>query len=252
MADPEYGRKFVDLIRSFLYMSFTPTDPTNAKKSAAIKAAELVTNGMTFGLGTGSTVFWLIEELGKKKQEGWIIKVVPTSKASEKLAIEKGLTVLQLQDVDQLALTIDGADEIDSAGQLIKGGGGALLREKLVAAASQRLVIIADDTKLVFRLGQFPLPVEVIPFGYKQVMKKIKAAGFAESVVLRERNGEVFMTDQSNYILDCHCKSIPDVAALDQLLHAIPGVVETGLFFNMANQAILGNDKGSVQVMNFR
>ena len=149
-------------------------------------------------------------------------------------------------------MTIDGADEIDPQGRLIKGGGGALLQEKIVAAASDELIIIADSSKLVQQLGKFPLPVEVIPFGYKQVEQKIIAAGFCKKISLRKKNSEIFVTDHGHYILDCDCDRIPDVSALNLSLHLIPGVVETGLFVNMASKAIIGHEGGKIEVINFQ
>jgi len=149
-------------------------------------------------------------------------------------------------------LTIDGADEIDPQGRLIKGGGGALLQEKIVAAASDELIIIADSLKLVQQLGKFPLPVEVIPFGYKQVEQKIMAAGSCKKISLRKKNSKTFVTDHGHYILDCACEKIPDASALNLSLHLIPGVVETGLFINMASRAIIGYEGGKIEVINFQ
>jgi ribose 5-phosphate isomerase A len=137
-------------------------------------------------------------------------------------------------------MTIDGADEIDPAGNMIKGGGGALLREKIVASASDELVIIADNTKLVPQLGRFPLPVEVISFGYKKLQEKIISSGLCRKCTLRQKDGRLFITDHQNYILDLECDAISDVVALNSKLHNMPGVVETGLFINMATRTIIG------------
>src|SRR6185295_7167290 len=152
------------------------------KRRLGIYAADLVKQGMVIGIGSGSTVFWLIEELGSRVKQGLEIKAVPTSIQTAELAGKVGIPVSDLDDIDKLLLTIDGADEIDPQGRLIKGGGGALLQEKIVAAASDELIIIADSLKLVQQLGKFPLPVEVIPFGYKQVEQKIMAAGSCKKI----------------------------------------------------------------------
>ena len=223
-----------------------------AKKSAGIYAADFVKQGMTIGIGSGSTVYWLIRELGKRVKEGLKIMVVPTSIQTAQLAKKAGIDLLDLTEVERLALTIDGADEIDPNGNLIKGGGGAMLQEKMVAAASEELIIIADNSKLVQQLGKFPLPVEVIPLGYKQVQEKIIIGGFCKKTELRKNNDEIFITDHHNYILDCEWEKITDPFALNVSLHLIPGVVETGLFINMASKAIIGFEDGRVEEMKYR
>jgi ribose 5-phosphate isomerase A len=221
-------------------------------KKVGVYAADLVKQGMTIGIGSGSTVYWLIEELGNRAKHGLKITVVPTSLQTAQLANKAGIPVSDLNDIDKLLLTIDGADEIDSKGRLIKGGGGALLQEKIVATASDELIIIADSSKLVQQLGKFPLPVEVIPFGYKQVEQKIIVAGFCKKINLRRKNSEIFVTDHGHYILDCDCEKIADAPALNLSLHLIPGVVETGLFINMANKAIIGYEDGKIELSNFK
>jgi ribose 5-phosphate isomerase A len=222
------------------------------KKKVGVYAADLVTEGTTIGIGSGSTVYWLIEELGNRVKQGLKITVVPTSLQTKQLASKVNIPVSDLNDIDTLILTIDGADEIDPQGQLIKGGGGALLQEKIVAAASDELIIIADSSKLVQQLGKFPLPVEVIPFGHEQVAQKIIAGGFCKNVSLRIKNDQVFITDHGHYVLDCNFEKIPDAAALNLSLHLIPGVVETGLFINMARKAIIGYEEGKIEVINFQ
>ncbi|SRR5579871_6288611 len=222
------------------------------KKRAGANAADFVKQGATIGLGTGSTVYWLIQELGERTKQGLNITVVPTSAQSAQLAKEAGITVSDLDKVDQLSLTIDGADEIDPKGQLIKGGGGALLQEKIVASASKELIIIADYTKLVKQLGKFPLPVEVISFGYKQVWKKILQSGVCKEIKLREKEGKIFITDHQHYILDCYCEKIEDAFLLNENLHLIPGVVETGLFINMTTKAIIAYGDGRVEEIKFK
>jgi ribose 5-phosphate isomerase A len=223
-----------------------------AKKNAAVFAADLVGNGITIGLGSGTTVFWLIRELAERVKQGLQITVVPTSKETANLAKAAGIRTADLNEVEQLPLTIDGADEIDPKGQLIKGGGGALLQEKMVAAASAKLIIIADSSKLVQELGKFWLPVEVIPSGYKQVEQNILKTGVCKQIRLRKKDRNIFTTDHQHYILDCDCEKMPDPSSLNILLHLIPGVVETGLFIDMANQAIIGHEDGRVEVITYR
>jgi len=221
------------------------------KRNVGVYAADLVKKGMKIGLGSGSTVYWLIEELGRRVEQGLEITAVPTSLQTKQLGEKAGIPISDLNDID-LELTIDGADEIDPQGQLIKGGGGALLQEKIVAASSVELIIIADSSKLVRQLGKFPLPVEVIPFGYKQVEQKLITAGFCTKISLRKKNNEIFVTDHGHYILDCYFDEIPDASALNTALHLIPGVVETGLFIKMANEAIIGYENGEIKVIKFK
>jgi ribose 5-phosphate isomerase A len=226
------------------------------KKKVGFYAADLVKQGMFIGIGSGSTVYWFIEELGKRVKQGLEITAVPTSIHTADLARNASIPLSDLDNIDTLELTIDGADEIDPQGQLIKGGGGALLQEKIVAAASEELVIIADSSKLVQQLGKFPLPVEVIPFGHEQVAQKIIAGGIAgglcKKVSLRTTNGQVLITDHGHYILDCNYEKIQDLATLNTSLHLIPGVVETGFFINMASRAIIGREDGSIEQINFK
>jgi len=217
------------------------------KRKLGKYAADLVPANTTIGMGTGSTIFWLIQELAVRVRNGFSIKIVPTSVKTKKLAAEAGISSIELNDVDLLPVTIDGADEIDDHFQLIKGGGGALLQEKMVAAASKKLIIVADESKQVKQLGHFPLPVEVVPVGWKQVQKKIIATG-CKKVVLREGNKEIFISDNGHYILDCYFEKINDAKTLNIFLHLIPGVVETGLFINMAHSVIIGYSDGNIEV----
>jgi ribose 5-phosphate isomerase A len=217
------------------------------KRKLGKYAADLVPSNTTIGMGTGSTVFWLIQELAIRVRDGFSIRIVPTSNKTKKLAAEAGIGSSELNEIDSLPLTIDGADEIDDHFQLIKGGGGALLQEKMVAAASKKLIIMADESKLVKQLGHFPLPVEVIPTGWKQVEKKVIAAGCSKAE-LRTANGQPFVTDNGHYILDCHFQKIDDATALNINLHLLPGVVETGLFINMATSVIVGRADGTIEV----
>ncbi len=218
------------------------------KKIAAVHALKYVQPGITLGIGTGSTVYWFIKALAERVQEGFLCKCVPTSTATDILAKQLGITMVTLNDVNKIDLTIDGADEIDPHLNLIKGGGGALLQEKMVAAASKELIIIADNSKYVKQLGAFPLPVEVIPYGWKQVQQHIQSQYKIETS-LRIKNEKVFVTDHGHNILDCYFKQIDKPETLAVNLNTVPGVVENGLFINMAKKAIVANDDGSVQTI---
>ncbi|SCN45448.1 Ribose-5-phosphate isomerase A [Bacillus cereus] len=215
----------------------------NFKQLAGEYAANFVKDGMKVGLGTGSTVYWTIQKLGERVKEGLSFQAVPTSKETEVLAKQLNISLISLNDVQSLDLTIDGADEIDANLQLIKGGGGALLREKIVATSSKELIIIADESKLVTHLGTFPLPVEIIPFSWKQTERKIQSLGC--QTTLRLKNNETFITDNNNVIIDCiFPHNITNPANLHTQLKMITGVVETGLFVNMTSKAIIGTKNG--------
>ncbi|PHD61776.1 ribose-5-phosphate isomerase RpiA [Bacillus wiedmannii] len=215
----------------------------NLKLLAGEYAANLVKDGMKVGLGTGSTVYWTIQKLGERVKEGLSFQAVPTSKETEVLAKQLNISLISLNDVQSLDLTIDGADEIDANLQLIKGGGGALLREKIVATSSKELIIIADESKLVTHLGTFPVPVEIIPFSWKQTERKIQSLGC--QTTLRLKNNETFITDNKNMIIDCiFPHNISNPANLHTQLKMITGVVETGLFVNMTSKAIIGTENG--------
>lgn len=216
------------------------------KKLAGVAAASEVQPGMTIGIGTGTTAYWAIMEIGKRVKEGLNIKAVPTSKETKTLASSLSIQLLELNDVNTLDLTIDGADEIDPDLNLIKGGGGALLQEKMVAAVSQQLIIIADSTKMVKTLGAFPLPVEVIPYGWKQAQLHIQQSWNVETS-LRTKNNQPFITDHGHYILDCHFGRIEDPYDLCLHLNNIPGVVENGLFVRMATATIIAYPDGTVK-----
>ena len=213
-------------------------------------AADYVKQGMKVGLGTGSTVFYLLKELGRRKAQGLHFTAVCTSVQTQRVLSEEGIEFLTLDEVDRLQVAIDGADEIDPAGNMIKGGGGALLREKIVEYNADELIIIVDEKKLVDNLGAFPLPVEVVTFGWKQVRQKLVDT-FGIDVTRREKSGNPFITDQGNYILDCHFGLITDPAQLNTDIHLIPGVVETGLFVGMADKAITGYADGTIKLIEF-
>ncbi|WP_088343496.1 MULTISPECIES: ribose 5-phosphate isomerase A [Rhodomicrobium] len=225
------------------------------KAIAAERALELVTSGMKLGLGTGSTAGKLVELLAKKVKAGQLsdIVCVPTSEETRIQAERAGLKLTTLDDYPELDLTIDGADEIDDSLRLIKGGGGALLREKIVAMASDRMVVIADHTKRVAKLGAFPLPVEIVRFGAKATLKMMQDAAFDAGcdgkITLRLfKTGELFVTDSGNYIADCAFGEIGDPESLGDVLEMIPGVVEHGLFIGIADRAIIAGP-GGVQVL---
>ena len=219
------------------------------KQKLGIFAADFIKPGMLIGLGTGTTVYYLLKELGKRKQQGLDFTAVCTSVQTQNILREEDINYTSLDDVERLQLAIDGADEVDINGNLIKGGGGALLQEKIVEAASDELMIIVDEKKNVQTLGAFPLPVEVITFGWKQVQQKIESA-YNIKTKLRQKNNSVFITDHKHYILDCYFNSIPAPAQLNIALHLIPGVVETGLFVNMATKIITGYADGNIKVKN--
>ena len=225
-----------------------------AKRAAARAAAAHVEPGMRVGLGTGSTAAFLVQRLGERlREEGLRITAVPTSERTAELARAEGIEIVTLGEAGWLDLTVDGADEVDGELNLIKGGGGALLREKIVATASDRVVIIADRAKKVRVLGAFPLPVEVIPFGWEVTRKLIEdlLAGLdvqGRGTVLRMRDGGPFVTDQGNHIIDLHLQRIGDARQLALLLNQIPGVVENGLFLDICDTLILGAEDESVEV----
>ena len=216
----------------------------DAKQRAGFKAAEFVEDGMSVGLGTGSTAYWMVERLGERVREGLRVRCVPTSRRTEEQARGLGIPLVSLGEVGELDLAIDGADEIGPDLALIKGGGGALLREKLVAAAARRFVVIADKSKRVEVLGRFPLPVEVVPFAWELTARRVAAVTNVEPLLRRGEGGEVYLTDNGNYILDCRCGAIPDPARTERELKSLVGVVESGLFVGMADTAVVATDGG--------
>ena len=219
------------------------------KRQAAARALEQVRDGMKLGLGTGSTAKHFVELLGMRVRDGLRIVGVPTSEVTRADAVRCGVPLTTLDEVDRLDLTVDGADEIDPALNLIKGGGGALLREKIVASASDRMIVIADETKWVDWLGRFPLPVEVIPFGLaatqRAIGKAFAQAGVSGQMEVRKgKDGHVFVTDGGHWIVDAHLGRITDAPRLAGLLTSIPGVVEHGLFIGLASTAMLAGAQG--------
>ncbi|MBR9843045.1 MAG: ribose-5-phosphate isomerase RpiA [Rhodobacteraceae bacterium] len=225
-----------------------------AKFVAAKKATDFVEDGMRVGLGTGSTAAWLVRCLGEMvRDDGLRIKGVPTSTRTAELAREVGIEVISLDDAKWLDVTIDGADEFDGDLNLIKGGGGALLQEKIVATASDQMVVIADIGKEVETLGAFPLPVEVIPFGWQTTQALIEETLVGMDVLgrnstLRMNGDSPFMTDEGNHILDLHLKRIGDARQLALVLNQMPGVVENGLFIDICDAVIVGYGDGRAEV----
>ncbi len=218
---------------------------TNPKRRAGYEAAELVEDGMAVGLGTGSTAFYFVERLAERvREESLRVRCVPTSRRTEEQARAAGLTLVDFAEVRELDLAVDGADEIGPGLSLIKGGGGALLREKLVASAARRFVVIADASKRVEVLGEFPLPVEVVPFAWQVTAGRVARVTGVEPSLRRGAGGEVFVTDYGNYILDCRCGRIPDPARTERELKLLTGVVECGLFVGLAHSAVVGTDEG--------
>jgi ribose 5-phosphate isomerase A len=234
-------------------MSLPPAD--EAKRAAAARALEMVEDGMTLGLGTGSTAGWFVRLLSERiRREGLDVSGVATSSATVWLAQELGVPLLRLEDAARIDLTVDGADEIDDRLNLIKGGGAALLQEKIVAAASARMVVIADASKRVAQLGAFPLPVEIVRFGWtatRALVARVLAEMDVEGreVTVRMGASGPLVTDEGHHILDLHLRRIGDPPTLAAALNALPGVVEHGLFIRMAEAAVLGRADGGTEVL---
>jgi ribose 5-phosphate isomerase A len=218
------------------------------KELAGCAAAQLVEDGAVVGLGSGSTAHCAVRALGERVKTGLKILGIPTSNATAELATAVGIPLSSLDEHAVIDIDIDGADEIDPQLRLIKGGGGALLREKVIAAASKKMVVIADSSKLVPALGKFPLPVEVIPFARTVVEKKIVDLG-ARAKWRKKPDGNPYLTDNGNLILDCNFGKITDPAALARALSDMPGVAEHGLFIGLASFALVGR---GTQVEEFR
>jgi len=222
----------------------------NAKEAAGTQAAAYVEKGMVVGLGTGSTAEYAIRALGHRVRAGLEITAVSTSLASTKLAEELGIEVVGLEDEPVVDLTIDGADEVDPQLDLIKGLGGALLREKIVASATTRQVIIIDQSKLVDKLGtQAPLPVEVVPFAWPLIQRAFIERDLRPSL-RKKADGEVYETDNGNFIIDCGFPAgIEDAAESERWINALPGVVENGLFVHLTDLVVIGADDGSYRLI---
>ena len=214
------------------------------KKEAGIEAAKLVSDGMIVGLGTGSTVKFLVDELGRRvNEEDLNFTGVTTSIRTKEQAESFGIKIVDVDEVDRIDITIDGSDEVDANFNGIKGGGAALLWEKIVAVNSDKIVWIVDKSKIVDVIGKFPLPVEVIPFGAGQVVKKFEAKGY-KPVLRLDADGNPVRTDEKNYVVDLHLERIDNPNELaDDLINTV-GVVEHGLFLNMVNEVIVGSENG--------
>jgi ribose 5-phosphate isomerase A len=214
------------------------------KKQAGEKAVEYIDDGMIVGLGTGSTVEYTIRKLGKLVRDGLKIKGIPTSVHTQRVAKKEKIPLTTLEENPAIDLTIDGADEVDPDLNLIKGGGGALVREKIIAFNSKKVIIVIDDSKIVKALGiDFPLPVEVVKFGWTSTKKTLEKIG-CNVELRRVMENEPYITDNSNYILDCEFDRIAEPAQLEIDINNIPGVVENGLFICLVNQVIVGGKQG--------
>lgn len=217
------------------------------KQLAAEKSIEYIKDGMTLGLGTGSTVFFLVNKLAEIIMQGLKVNCVSTSNQTTELAQSLGINISNLSEIDFVDLTIDGADEVDKNLNGIKGGGGALLYEKIVAKASKKVIWIIDSSKFVKKLGKFPLPVEIVSFGSNQLLKKFEELGYNPK--LRKSGDEYFITDSKNLIVDLHINNIEDSIDLEKKIKLMPGVVEVGLFNNIADMIVIGKDN-STEIIN--
>ena len=218
-----------------------------AKELAAQRSLEFVEDGMVVGMGSGTTATHFIKLLGERVKQGLKIRGISSSKASEELAASLSIPIIDFHVRAEIDVAIDGADEVTHQLELIKGGGGALLREKIVASASKRFIIVADASKLVSKLGKFPLPVEVIPMASPLVARKLDQLGLS-STVRQAHTGGDYITDEGNLILDCRCGEIGDPAKLAAEIRQIVGVVEHGLFLNMAERVLIASDSGVTEL----
>lgn len=220
----------------------------NQKQIAGEKAAEYIREGMIVGLGTGSTAKYLVDKVGELVQNGLKIQAVPTSRATEQQARELGIPLLDINEVEHIDLAIDGVDEIDGEFNATKGGGGALFREKVVASLAQEVIWIMDESKLVEAIGAFPLPVEILPYGYKIVFKKLEALGY--NPIMRMKDKELFVTDNGNYIVDIHLGVPANIEEVRENLKNMVGVLETGQFLKMCKRIIVGTNDGAKVIEN--
>ncbi len=223
----------------------------NSKKTAGYLAVDYIKNNMIVGLGTGSTVFFFLEKLIEKVHNGLQIHAVASSTETLELAKKGGIPLLDINQVKQVDITVDGADQIDPKGNMIKGGGGALFREKMVATLSKDVLIIVDESKVVKSLGKGILPVEILPFAILGIINRIHALGFEGKIRSKKEDpSQFFITDNGNYIFDISLhKNLSDPQDTHQKLIEIPGVCETGLFINIAKQAIIGYENGTSKTL---
>ncbi|MBM3223587.1 MAG: ribose-5-phosphate isomerase RpiA [Candidatus Tectomicrobia bacterium] len=220
-------------------------DLERMKQLACQRAAQEVRDGMVLGLGTGSTVYYFLHELGRMVNEGLRVTGVPTSVRTAQIAKELAIPLTTLEEQPRLDLAVDGADEVDANLNLVKGAGGALLREKVIAASAARFIVVVDHSKPVQQLGaRYPLPVEVVPFGYAPAMRALEGLG-ARVSLRRGTDGQIWVSDNGNYNLDCQFGLIADPLALQKELLTIPAVVDSGLFLNMTDTVIIGEDAGT-------
>ena len=220
----------------------------NLKEVVGKKAVEYVKDGMIVGLGTGSTVFYFVHALADRVKEGLNVEMVSTSIQTVELAKSLGLSIKELEEIDHIDLAVDGVDEIDKDFNAIKGGGAALFREKIVADIAREVIWIYDESKDVEKLGNFNLPVEILPFGYSHTIRKMEEAGLKP--VLRLKDGATLITDNNNYIVDLHLGYGFDIKSVKEKLESIVGVVEHGLFLNMCKLCIKGTEHGAVIIEN--
>jgi ribose 5-phosphate isomerase A len=219
-------------------------DLDSLKKAAAMKAVEFVRDGMIVGLGTGSTAKHMVIALGEKVRAGMQLRGVPTSQETAVLAKQSGISLIEAENRWEIDVAIDGADQVDPGFNLIKGGGGALLKEKIVAASARQFIVLIDHTKQVSVLGgSFPLPIEIVPFGWGSTARAIESLT-KSPVALRERNGAPFKTEAGNLIVDVHIARIDQPRDMEIALNQIPGIVETGLFVGRTNVLIIGTPQG--------
>lgn len=219
----------------------------NAKRAAGYKAAELVEDGMKVGLGTGSTAYYFIEKLIERCKKGLKVEAIATSKKSSAQAKAGGIPLIDPKELTYLDIDVDGADEIDHHKQMIKGGGGALFREKIIASAAKEMIVVIDESKLVEKLGAHPLPIEITPYGYPSIVEKLKRLGLQGKL---RKDGEVFyLTDNGNMILDARIEKLDeDLNSLDRKILRIPGVIESGFFWNLAGRVVIGYNDGNAEI----
>ncbi len=226
----------------------TLTGKALEKRNAGYKAGDFIENGMILGLGTGSTAYYAILRAGELVKEGYQLKAVATSKQTAEIAIAQGIEIVDINSVDHIDLAIDGVDEIDKKFNAIKGGGGALFREKIVAKLAQEVIWIMDSGKPVDAIGRFPLPVEILQYGSEHTLRKLSSLGLKP--VLRESDGNPFVTDNGNYIADLHLSPPMDIVTVKEKLSDVVGVLETGLFLNMCSRMIIGSEEDAIVIEN--